>query len=240
MLVVGRLNDITDHQHAAFRYGGLGIVALLEAAACNRHDARLLIRQIDLIGWQRGPGVGGWGGVPPGFLPVCLSLGLARRLLRLCSACSRSKRSWARASIFVRASAIFFRRSSRRASSSGIESRPAGQLYPRLRPWPQLPPPRPSTALDLARVLIGQRAVAAGIGVDLRAIQPDRAQLEHAHLARQQQHLHEQRFDLLSGNRRRNVSDGVMVGVFVRRDEAEGHQSYVACSSLRLENTPVA
>ena len=47
--------------------------------------------------------------------------------------------------------------------------------------------------LDLARVLIGQRAVLAGVGVDLRAVQRDRAQFEHAHLARQKQNLHEQR-----------------------------------------------
>jgi hypothetical protein len=40
-------------------------------------------------------------------------------------------------------------------------------------------------------------AVLAGVGVDLRAVQPGRAQFEHAHLARQKQNLHEQRFDLL-------------------------------------------
>ena len=77
--------------------------------------------------------------------------------------------------------------------------------------------------LDLARMLIGQRAVPAGIGVDLRAVQPDRAHLQHAHLARQSQHLHEQPLDLLEKpppERR----DRVVVGMLVRRDEAERHR----------------
>jgi len=45
--------------------------------------------------------------------------------------------------------------------------------------------------LDLTRMLIGQRAVAAGIGMDLGPIQRHRAHLQHPHLARQQQHLNE-------------------------------------------------
>jgi hypothetical protein len=39
--------------------------------------------------------------------------------------------------------------------------------------------------LDLPGMFIGQRAVPAGIGVDLRAVQRHRAKLEQAHLARQ-------------------------------------------------------
>ena len=46
--------------------------------------------------------------------------------------------------------------------------------------------------LDLAGMLIGQRAVPAGIGVDLGAVERHRAHLEHAHLARHRQHLDEQ------------------------------------------------
>ena len=49
---------------------------------------------------------------------------------------------------------------------------------------------------DLARMLIGERAVAAGVGVDLRAVEADGSHLQHAHLARQQQHLNEQSLDL--------------------------------------------
>ena len=49
---------------------------------------------------------------------------------------------------------------------------------------------------DLAGVFIRQRAVTAGVGVDLRAVERNRSHFQHAHLARQQQHLNEQRFDL--------------------------------------------
>ena len=72
-------------------------------------------------------------------------------------------------------------------------------------------------------MLIGQRAVAAGIGVDLGAVERHRAHLEHAHLARHRQHLDEQSLDLLekpSPERR----DRVVIRMLVRRDEAEGHR----------------
>ncbi len=49
--------------------------------------------------------------------------------------------------------------------------------------------------LDLPRMLIGQRAVPAGVGMDLRPVKPNRAELQHAHLARQQQHVNEQTLD---------------------------------------------
>ena len=69
-------------------------------------------------------------------------------------------------------------------------------------------------------MLIGQRAVPAGIGVDLGAVERHRAQLEHAHLARHRQHLDEQPLDLLEkpAPERR---DRVVIGMLVRRDEAE-------------------
>ena len=77
--------------------------------------------------------------------------------------------------------------------------------------------------LDLARMLVRQRAVLAGVGVDLRAVQRDCAHLKQAHLARQKQNLHEQRLDLLQKTppERR---DGVVIGMFVRRNEAESHR----------------
>src|SRR3954471_4945297 len=74
----------------------------------------------------RGPSTGGWGGLPRGFLPVAAALVSRAASLARCSACSRSKRSLARASILARASASFASRSSRRASSSGID-RPSGR-----------------------------------------------------------------------------------------------------------------
>ena len=63
----------------------------------------------------------------------------------------------------------------------------------------------------------------AGVGVDLRAVERNRAHLQHAHLARQQQNLNEQRLDLFEkpppecGNR-------VVVGMIVGRDEAKRHR----------------
>lgn len=41
-----------------------------------------------------------------------------------------------------------------------------------------------------------QRAVFARVGLELASVHGDLAQLELAHLARQQQHLHEQLFQL--------------------------------------------
>ena len=93
--------------------------------------------------------------------------------------------------------------------------------------------------LDLACVLIRQRAVLAGVGVDLRPVQRHRPQLQKAHLARQQQNLHKQRLDLLQkafAERR----DGIVIGMLVAATKRKATELYVARSSLRLENTPVA
>ena len=79
----------------------------------------------------------------------------------------------------------------------------------------------------------------AGVGVDFRAVEPDRSHSQNAHLARQQQHLNEHPLDLLEKPppERRNR---VMVGMIVSRKKQNATESYVARSSLRLENTPVA
>src|SRR5258707_8546660 len=66
---------------------------------------------------------------------------------------------------------------------------PEHPLCPRLPPAPTTRPLPPF--LDLAGVLVRQRAVPAGVGVDLGAVQRNGAHLEHPHLARQLQHLHE-------------------------------------------------
>ena len=63
----------------------------------------------------------------------------------------------------------------------------------------------------------------AGIGVDFRAVQSHRAHPEQAHLARQLQHPHEQRFDVLEKATPKRC-DGVVVGMIVRGDEAERYQ----------------
>jgi hypothetical protein len=90
------------------------------------------------------------------------------------------------------------RRASRRANSSGID-KPSGKIRPirRLGLGHQLAHLGPQLRLDLARMLIRQGAVPAGIGMDLRAVQRYRAEVQHPHLARQHQHLHEQPPDLL-------------------------------------------
>ena len=68
-----------------------------------------------------GPSTGGAGGLPPGFLPVVAVLASRAASLASCAARSRSYRSFARVSIFARASASLARRFSRKASSSGID-----------------------------------------------------------------------------------------------------------------------
>jgi hypothetical protein len=50
LLIVGRLRDARgDDQHHARIDSGLRVAALLEAATRDRHDARLLVGEIDLI-----------------------------------------------------------------------------------------------------------------------------------------------------------------------------------------------
>src|SRR5271165_2746623 len=94
-----------------------------------------------------GPSTGGAGGLPPGFLPVVAVLASRAASLASCSARSRSYRSFARASIFARASASLARRFSRKASSSEIDM-PSGtsRPHPPPRRAPANPPPRPSVA----------------------------------------------------------------------------------------------
>src|SRR6266481_1560106 len=54
LLVVRGLNNIDgNHQKTALRHCSLRVVALLETAAGYRHDARLFVGEIDLIGKQR-------------------------------------------------------------------------------------------------------------------------------------------------------------------------------------------
>ncbi len=76
---------------------------------------------------------------------------------------------------------------------------------------------------DLARILIGKRAVPARVGVDLRPVQSDRAHLQNAHLARQLKNLDEQLLDLLQEPPPKR-GDRVVVGMIVRRDEPKRHR----------------
>ena len=65
--------------------------------------------------------------------------------------------------------------------------------------------------------------MAARVGVDLRPIQPDRAHLQHAQLARQLENLDEQLLDILqeAPPKRR---DRVVVGMIVGRNEPKRHR----------------
>jgi len=77
--------------------------------------------------------------------------------------------------------------------------------------------------LDLARVFIRQRAVPAGIGVNLRAVKPDRSHLQNAHLARHLQHLDEQRLDLFEKPPPERC-DRVVVRMIIGSNEAKRYR----------------
>ena len=72
-------------------------------------------------------------------------------------------------------------------------------------------------------MLIRKGAVPAGIGMDLRPVEPNRAHLQNAHLACQQQDLHKQTLDLLD----KPSPEGryrIVIWMIVRRDETEGNR----------------
>ena len=90
---------------------------------------------------------------------------------------------------------------------------------------------------ELARMLIGQRAVPAGVGVDLGAVQRHRAQLEQPGLPRQHQDLDEQPFDLREKPAPER-GDGVVVGMIVGGDEAERHRIVSGALELAAREHP--
>ena len=77
--------------------------------------------------------------------------------------------------------------------------------------------------LDLARMLVRQRAMTTGVGVDLRAIQRHRAHLQDAHFPRHAQNLDEQSLDLLEKALAKR-GDRVVIGMVVGGDVAERHR----------------
>ena len=72
-------------------------------------------------------------------------------------------------------------------------------------------------------MFVRQRAVPVGIGVDLRAIQRHRAKLQHSHLHRHAQYLHEQRLDLRQKTPPER-GNSVVVWMIVGRNKAERHR----------------
>src|SRR3954469_18750623 len=193
--------------------------------------------------WSVGPGpsLPGVGSRPPGFLPVAAALASRAAILASYSAGSRACRSFARASMIARArpAALPPLRprldDPPRPDDLGQAQLAPGQfvwdrhpvrhirLIRRLRLGHQLRNFSLQLGFDLARMLIRQRAVAAGVGVDLGAIERDRAQLQHAHLTGELQYLDEQGLDLLKEAPPEGC-DGIVVRVLVGRDEAERHR----------------
>ena len=164
-------------------------------------------------------GVGG--GLPPGFLPVTAVFAARASSFASYSASSLAKRSFARASNFARGHREFrqpvltprqFLRDRHAIGDIGLIGRfgfcqQVGHFGLQLR-------------LDLSGVLVRQRAVPAGVGVDFGAIQGDGAHPEHAHLACQEQHFDEQSLDLGKKSPSER-GDGVVIATVVCRDKAE-------------------
>ena len=73
-------------------------------------------------------------------------------------------------------------------------------------------------------MLIRQRAMAAGVGVDLGAVERDRAQLQHAHLTGELQDLDEQGLDRLE-EAPPESRNGVVVRVLVGREKRNATES---------------
>ncbi len=237
-LVVGGLRYVgRHHQQAALGHHCLRIVALIEPAAGHRHDARGFVGQIDLIRGQRsfhrrlrrlatGRAASGLGlrfprcklclifGVVPLEAFLRAGFDLCPCLRKLLQPCLPS-RQLLRDRHPVRHVRLI------RSFGFGQEF---GHLGLQLR-------------LDRARVLIGKRAVPAGVGMDLRPIQRNRAHPQNAHLVRQFQHLDGQRLDLLEeppAERR----DRVVVRVIVRGDEAKRHRIVGGPLQLAAEKHP--
>lgn len=178
------------------RHRGLRIVALLEPATRHGHDARVRVGQIDLIGGTR-PLDRRRRRLTPRLLAGGLGLGLPRRQLGLMLG-------------LLARETLLSPRHDRRPRLGDLRQtllaarQFLGDRHPvrnirsirRLGPGQQIGHFGLQLGLDLAGVLIGQRAVTARIGVDLRSVQPHRAHLQNAHLARQKQHLHKQTLDL--------------------------------------------
>ena len=75
--------------------------------------------------------------------------------------------------------------------------------------------------------------------MNLRAIERHHTQLQHAHLARQQQNLHEQSLDVLEESPPEG-GDGVVIRMIVRSDETEGDKVVSRSLQFAAGNAPVA
>ena len=196
---------------------------MVKAAAGHWHDARRLVRQVDLIGRQRPFGRRRWR-LAPRLLARRGGPGLARRhlgfMLRLLARMPLlGPRLDRRPRLGDLAQALL-------APRQFVGNRHAVGNVGRIRSLGlghQIGDLGLQLRLDLARVLIGKRAVPARVGVDLRPVQSDRAHLQHAHLARQLKNLDEQLLDVLQEPPPKR-GDRVVVGMIVGRDEPKRHR----------------
>ena len=211
-----------DHHHRVDVHAGLRVVALLEAAARHRHDARLFVCQVDLVA-VLGAGLGR-PGILAARLLAGLTLGLALGLLGI-ELLLLGLEAFGCALLDLglglrdRAQAIFTARDLRRhvhAVRYSCAVALLGQGQQGLHLLAQL-------RFDLVGVRPGQRLVLARVGADLGAVERDVAELEQLHLAREHQHLHEQRLDFLQ-EAPPERGQRVVVGVRVGRHVAERHR----------------
>jgi len=196
---------------------------LVEAAAGHWHDARLLVRQVDLIGRQRPFGRRRWR-FAPGLLARRGGPGLARRHLGfVLRHLARVALPGARLDLRLRLGDLAQTLLAPRQFVGDRHAVGNIRLVRRLGLGHEIGDLGLQLLRDPARILVGKRAVPAGVGVDLRAVQPDRAHLQNAHLARQLKDLDEQLLDLLQEPPPKR-GDRVGVGMIVRRDEPKRHR----------------
>ena len=224
-LVVRGLNHIDgDDQQASRGDGGLRVVALVEAAAGHRHDARFFVGEIDLIVRPRPLGWRLWR-LAAGLLARGRRLGRARREFGfMLGKLPRMALLGARLDLGARFGELAQTLLAQRQFVGNRHAVGNVGCVRRLGFGHQIGDFGLQLRLDLAGMLIGKRAVPAGVGVDFRAVEPDRSQLQNAHLARQQQHLNEQRLDLFQ-EPPPETRDRVVVGMIVGGEETERHAS---------------
>jgi NOL1/NOP2/fmu family ribosome biogenesis protein len=77
----------------------------------------------------------------------------------------------------------------------------------------------------------------AGIGVYLRSIQADRAQLQHTRLLSQQKNLHEEAFEFRQEAAPKR-GECIMIGMQVPRDKAKRHRFIGSALNFARYSTP--
>ena len=212
LFVIGCLGDFCGYdQNAAGSHERLHVVSLIKAASGDVHDLRLFIRQIDLL-FVAYPAAGRFGRTAPRLSTrVLLLLGTRSQLALMFGLLACPALRGPRVDPGLR---LGNRRKPQLTPFQVLRNRhPVGNI-PSICPLgkpQQLLHFSLQLLLDFLRVPVGQRAVPARIGVHLRAVQGHRAELEHPQIARELQHLDEQRLEL-EQKALANGRDRVVVG----------------------------